>query len=69
MDEKMKISLDKLPVKRVEAIEESGVEHFPTWVFFAIFSVYATLPFDIWEIISISFVWILVFDINYNALI
>lgn len=27
----MEISLDKLPIKRLEAIEENGVERFPTY--------------------------------------
>ncbi|CAK9313976.1 unnamed protein product [Citrullus colocynthis] len=30
MDEDMKVSLDKLPVKRLEAIEENGLERFPS---------------------------------------
>jgi mediator of RNA polymerase II transcription subunit 17 len=32
MDGKLEVSLDKLPVKRLEAIEENGVEHFPPYV-------------------------------------
>ncbi|XP_057967200.1 mediator of RNA polymerase II transcription subunit 17 [Malania oleifera] len=30
MDGKMEISLDKLPIKRLEAIEENGIERFPS---------------------------------------
>ena len=32
MDGDMKVSLDKLPVKRLEAIEENGLERFPSYV-------------------------------------
>lgn len=32
MDPKIKIDLDKLPIKRLEAIEESGIEHFSSEV-------------------------------------
>lgn len=31
MNEKLQISLDKLPLKRVEAIEENGAERFPSY--------------------------------------
>lgn len=31
MDEKVQISLDKLPVKRLESIEEKGAEQFPSY--------------------------------------
>ena len=31
MDGKMEISLDKLPIKRLDSIEENGAERFPTY--------------------------------------
>jgi hypothetical protein len=31
MDGKLEMSLDKLPVKRLESIEENGFERFPTY--------------------------------------
>jgi hypothetical protein len=31
MDVKLEVSLDKLPVKRLDAIEENGAERFPPY--------------------------------------
>lgn len=32
MEESLLVSLDKLPIKRLDAIEENGVERFPSYV-------------------------------------
>jgi len=32
MEENLQVSLDKLPIKRLDAIEENGRERFPSYV-------------------------------------
>lgn len=51
----MAISLDKLPIKRLEAIEDNGLERFPPYAFPPIFSSFFGLNFLLNSNFSINF--------------